>query len=572
MKKNNRTKTNNIRINIIFWFIGFIGIILVINLFYIQVKNGAEFRAQADGQYTSSSGSVFKRGSIFFEQKDGSRISAASLKSGYKIAVNPQTLKDPNRVYTELSEYIKMDKETFFKKTADTEKTYLEIAHTVEKETGETFKQTLGKDIQLYQQFWRVYPLQTSAAHVLGFLAYNQDEYAGRYGLESSYEAILRRANVDVYKNFFARIFHDVQNFVAEDYQPEGDIVAGIDPQVQLFFEKQLASVEEKWGSQSVGGIIMDPKTGQIYAMGSYPNFNNNDFSDGNTALFKNPLVENSYEMGSIMKPLVAAIALDNGFITAATGYYDKGFVQVEKHTVSNFDKKGRGWVTMQDVLNQSLNTGMVFIAEKIPKNIFRDYFKKYGFGEKTGIDLPNEAMGLTSNLKSNRDIEFANMAFGQGLAISPIVMIKALSVMANDGKTVTPHIVKKIEYTNGFSKELDYTENQIQVLKPETADEITRMLVNVFDEYQNGSLKLEHHSVAAKTGTAQIPNPQGGYYDDRNLHSFFGYFPAYDPEFIIFLYTVHPKNIKYASQTLISPFKETANFLINYYAIPPDR
>jgi penicillin-binding protein 2B len=163
-------------------------------------------------------------------------------------------------------------------------------------------------------------------------------------------------------------------------------------------------------------------------------------------------------------------------------------------------------------------------------------------------------------------------MAFGQGLAISPIVMIKALSVMANDGKTVTPHIVKKIEYTNGFSKELDYTENQIQVLKPETADEITRMLVNVFDEYQNGSLKLEHHSVAAKTGTAQIPNPQGGYYDDRNLHSFFGYFPAYDPEFIIFLYTVHPKNIKYASQTLISPFKETANFLINYYAIPPDR
>lgn len=565
-------KQFNIRLRIVFWFVGLVGFVLITNLFYIQVRNGSEFRAQADGQYVSSTSHVFKRGSIFFEQRDGSLISAASLKSGYKIAVNPQTIKKPEEVYNILSEYTKMDQNEFLDRTSNIDRTYLEVAHNIAKDTGESLKDKLGKDIQLYREFWRVYPLQHSASHVLGFLAYNKDDYAGQYGLERSYEKVLRRGNVDVYKNFFARVFHDVQNFVDDEYQPEGDIIAGIDPQVQLFFEKQLQSVNDTWNPASVGGIIMHPKTGQIYAMGSYPNFNNNNFAESSINIFKNPLVENIHEMGSIIKPLVAAIGLEQNLITADTDYYDQGFVDIGNHTISNFDKKGRGWVTIQDILTQSLNTGMVYIADRIPKKIFREYFKKYGFGEKTGIDLPNEATGLVGNLKSNRDIEFANIAFGQGIAMSPIATIKALSTMANEGKTVTPHIIKRIEYTNGFSKDIDHTENQEQVLKPETAEEITRMLVNVFDDYSNGNVKLEHHRVAAKTGTAQIPNPEGGYYDDRNLHSFFGYFPAYKPEFIILLYTVHPKQVKYASQTLISPFRETAKFLINYYEIAPDR
>ena len=136
----------------------------------------------------------------------------------------------------------------------------------------------------------------------------------------------------------------------------------------------------------------------------------------------------------------------------------------------------------------------------------------------------------------------------------------------------VRPHVVKKIEYTNGFSKTFDYTEDTETVLSRETSGEISRMLVNVFDAYNSGHVKFPDYTIAAKTGTAQIPNPAGGYYDDRNLHSFFGYFPAYDPEFLVFLYTVHPKGVKYASQTLIEPFRETTRYLINYYNIPPDR
>ena len=307
--------------------------------------------------------------------------------------------------------------------------------------------------------------------------------------------------------------------------------------------------------------------------MGAFPRFDNNNFSDASISTFKNPLVENVYEMGSIMKPVIVSLAIDSDSINPDTlEYYDTGSVDVGIATIKNFDGRGRGWVDTQEILNQSLNTGMVYIASHIPKPTFRDYFDRFGMTTPTGIDLPNEARSLATNLSSNRDIEFANMSFGQGIAVSPITMVRALSALANGGMTSTPHVVKKIEYTNGFSKTFDYTESGRQAISKETSEEISRMLVNVFDAYRDGQVKLPDYSIAAKTGTAQISNPAGGYYSDRNLHSFFGYFPAYDPQFLVFLYTVYPKGIKYASQTLIDPFKETTKYLVNYYNIPPDR
>ncbi len=562
------------RLRVIFVGVVCIGFVLIANLFYIQVTNGNRFREQADGQYVVATYNSFERGSIFFEEREGTRISAAGQKSGYKISINPKKFTaDPEEVFTVLSITLDIDREDFFSDIEKKNRTYIEIAHQVPKEIGEQIKKDLGSAIQLHAEKWRVYPLQGSAAHVLGFLGYKGDEYAGRYGLEREYEDTLKRENVDVYTNFFARVFHNVQNLVDSTSVPEGDIVTTIDPQVQLFFESELKDIQDTWDSASVGGIIMNPKNGEIYALGAYPNFDNNDFSENSISDFKNPLVENVYELGSIIKPFIVAMSIDSGDIDVNTlEYYDAGSVDVEDYTINNFDKRGRGWVNVQEILNQSLNTGMVHIAKQISKDDFREYFDRYGFTSKTGIDLPNEGNNLTSNLTSNRQIEFANMSFGQGIAITPITLVSALSSLANDGVRVTPHIVKKIEYTNGFSKTFDYSDQDVQVLSPETSGEISRMLVNVFDAYRDGGVKLPNYRIAAKTGTAQIPNPQGGYYDDRNLHSFFGYFPAYDPEFIVFLYTVHPKNVRYASQTLIDPFRSTAKYLINYYNIPPDR
>lgn len=573
MKKDK--KQFNIRLKIVFIGIILTGFVLIANLFHIQIRTGSQLRAQADGQYVVSTYNSFERGNIYFQNRDKSKVLVAGQKKGYKISVNPSKLNsaDKDLIFNEISKFVSLDRDTFMRRVNKKERTYTEIVSHLSKEDGETIKSKLKRKIGLHSEKWRIYPLKKISSHTLGFLGYGKDDvFGGRYGLESFYDATLKREDNDLYTNFFARTFHGVKNIIDPDKKIEGNIVGSIDPQLQIFFEKQLGGIHTKWDSQITGGIIMSTKTGEIHSMASFPNYDNNDFSKESLSTFKNPLVSNVYEFGSIIKPLVVAVGLDEGVINAKTEYYDKGFVKIGKYTINNFDKRGRGWVNMQDVLNQSLNTGMVFISKKIQKKSFREYFEKYGFQEKSGIDLPNDVTGLTSNLKSNRDIEFANISFGQGIAVSPIAFIKAASALANEGKTVAPHVIKKIEYTNGFTKKIDYTEKENQVISPETAGEISRMLVNVFDNYRNGNVKLPHHSVAVKTGTAQIADPKGGYYSDRNLHSFFGYFPAYEPEFIVFLYTVNPKGVKYSSQTLLDPFRSTVKYIINYHNIAPDR
>jgi stage V sporulation protein D (sporulation-specific penicillin-binding protein) len=278
------------------------------------------------------------------------------------------------------------------------------------------------------------------------------------------------------------------------------------------------------------------------------------------------------YEMGSIIKPVVMASALDAGAVTPQTTYTDKGFVQVQDRTIYNFDKKGRGTATMQDVLNQSLNTGMVFVEGRMGKELFKTYMlDRFRLGERTGIDLPGEVRGLVSNLNTSNDVNYANAAFGQGIATTPIAIVRAFAALANGGSLIVPHLASAIDQENGERVPLSY-EKKEGVIAPETATTITNMLIKVVDE--GYGRKMKHFTVAAKTGTAQVAKPNGqGYYDDRNLHSLIGYFPATNPRFVIYFFNYYPKNGgQFAIQTLAGPFFDMIEFLGNYYELTPDR
>jgi cell division protein FtsI/penicillin-binding protein 2 len=278
--------------------------------------------------------------------------------------------------------------------------------------------------------------------------------------------------------------------------------------------------------------------------------------------------------MGSIIKPLTVAAGLDSGVITEETTYNDTGCIEVNKKKICNFDGKPRGVIPIQQILSQSLNVGASFVATKMGPSVMRDYFlNHYKLGDETGIDLPAEQHGLVGNLSKPEDVQYDTASFGQGIAITPVETVRALATLANGGKLVTPHLGVAIHYTSGITRDVAVAE-PLQVLKPETTSIVSRMLTKVVDEsLANGAIKLEHYSVAAKTGTAQIANPAGGgYYPDRYLHSFFGYFPSFDAKFVIFLFAYEPVGAPYASQTWAPPFHSLTQFLINYYQIPPDR
>ncbi|MEN9524103.1 MAG: hypothetical protein RL536_172 [Candidatus Parcubacteria bacterium] len=545
------------------------------SLYITQIVNGANYSAKAHKQYSKPIVALFDRGSIFFTSKDGSHPAAATLTSSYSLYMSPKLISDPSGTYQALSQYIKLDQDQFMKKAVLKEDPYEELAKKVDATVAQSISNLSLVGIGVNKENFRSYPWKNLAAQTIGLIGESDGVVKGRYGLESVYEETLSRPTIGSTANIFADLFTSVRDSVfSNDNVLYGDIVTTIEPTVQAYLEKIIGKAESEWRPEEIGGIIMDPHTGEIIAMTSQPSFDPNDTSKiTNPGIFSNRLVENSYEMGSIMKPLTIATGLDDGVITPTWTYDDTGTMTLSGKKISNFDGKARGVIPVQEILSQSLNVGAATVALKVGKVDFAKYFTSFGLGSKTGIDQPNETAGISGNLKTGRDVEIATMAYGQGIAVSPIAITRALAVLANNGKLVRPHIVKEIDYADG-SKKLITSDINTQVLKPQSVEDVTKMLVKAFDvALRKGVFKMEHYSVATKTGTAQIADPATkSYYPDRFLHSFVGYFPAYKPKFIVFLYQKYPKSTQYASDTLTEPFSELTKFLIDYYNIPPDR
>lgn len=570
-----RGELASLRVRLLFCLILLFAVVIISRLYFLQIVSGEMYSTKADRQYLKPNSSALNRGTIYFRTKDNELVTAANQKTGYTLAINPTTLADKETALKKISEIIAIDKESFLVKAAKAGDPYEEVAKKIELTEGDKIQALKIPGVNVYKEKWRFYPNDSTAANVLGIMAFKGTDLAGRYGLEQYYEDILKRSNDSAYSNFFVEMFSNIKKTLYSDDGSEGDIVTSIEPAVQTNLERETDAINKTWDAEYTGGIVIDPKTGEVIAMSMSPSFNPNDFkNEKNPNIFSNKLVEDSFELGSVIKTITMAAGIDSGAVTAHTTYFDTGSLTINNKVVSNFDKVGRGLIDMQRVFNESLNTGAVFVVRAMGKDKFVKYMGDFGLTEKSGIDLPNESAPLVNNLKSNQEIDQATASYGQGIALSPILATRAFSVLANGGVLIHPHIVTKINYKSGITKDITFGEGT-RVLKKETTAEIARMLTKTVDEaLVGGTLKLEHYSVAAKSGTAQIALKNGkGYYDDRYLHSFVGYFPAYDPRFLVFLFTYYPKNnARYASDTLAKPLFNIIKYLINYYEIPPDR
>jgi stage V sporulation protein D (sporulation-specific penicillin-binding protein) len=543
-------------------------------LFYLQVVHGAEYKQKAVNQYVPLSAPIFNRGSVMMRSKNGDLTPLASLEEFYTLTINPNQVRDAVATYEAFKNAgVAVDKAVFLEKSAKKNDQYEEIAKNVPKKIVEALKVQNLKGVTYVKNFRRFYPQKNVGSQVIGFVGNDGATVRGQYGLERTYDDVLEQVS-NIPMNVFAEAFSDIGDTLQQKVKKEdADIVLTLDPNMEQKLHDILAETKATWGSREIGGIIMDPRTGAILAMDALPSFDPNTYSDSKAAQYTNPNVEAVHEMGSIIKTLTMAAGLDAGVVTENTTYNDTGTIILNGYKVSNFDKRARGVIPMQKVLDQSLNVGATFVQQRLGKKLFAEYFTDaFGLGAKTGIDVPNEVKSLTKNLSSREDVNYATASFGQGIALTPIATIRALATLGNGGMLVTPHIVDEIVYKDGRREKVAYA-SSTRALKKETSETITHMLVKVVDTaLLGGTMKMDDYAVAAKTGTAEIPTKSGGYRTDAFLHSFMAYFPAYDPQFIVLLYHLEPQGNSHAAETLSPAVFKIAKYALSYYGVPPDR
>ena len=316
----------------------------------------------------------------------------------------------------------------------------------------------------------------------------------------------------------------------------------------------------------------MEPQTGKIVAMSSYPTFNPNNYNTEDIANFTNSNISQVYEPGSVFKVITMAAGIDAGLVAPSTTYTDIGEVQVDDRTIKNSDLKAHGQQTMTQVLEASLNTGAVFVVQKLGKYLFNKYLGQFGFTHLTGIDLKGEVDAQIKDVRQVRDVDLATMAFGQGIAVTPIQMLAAVGAIANDGRLMKPHIVDRILYPSGAVSIDPVVEGQ--AISSQTAQLVSAMMVSVVENGHGQKAGVPGYWIAGKTGTAQIPSPNGGYLDGfgNTIGTFVGFGPVENPRFVMLTRVDKPKDVQFAESSAAPLFGQIAKFLLDYWRIPPTR
>lgn len=568
-----RMSSNNFRISFLIFLFFVLAATIVGRLFYIQIIKHDEYKKLADSQHIRKSKLLAKRGTISFS--DG-QIPLAENKGTRKVYIATREIEDPESTSKILANLLEMDEKEVFEKVSNKEDPWVFLKEIPATE-GEKIKNIKGVHFEM--NFEREYPQREMASHVVGFC---NKENKGQYGLEEYYQNNLRGKDgfregvVDAKGREIFSSFNKIQDPIDGD-----NLVLTLDYNIQFFIEGKLEESVKKYGADGGTIIVSDPKTGEILAMASRgpsnkPKFDPNEFPKFEMEDYKNPAISIPFEPGSIFKPITMAGALEEGVVAPDTTYIDKGEVRIGSHIIRNADLKSHGEKTMTEVLELSLNTGAVFVEEKLGREKFIEYVKKFGFGKKTGIDLAGEVPGSISNIlypkSKEKKIEYANASFGQGIAVTPIQIVAAFSAIANQGKMVRPHVVKKIIHPDKTEEEIQ-PETLCQVISPQTASWLTAMMVSVVKRGYGKKAGVDGYLIAGKTGTAQVPDiKRGGYFPDRTIHSFVGFAPAFDPEFLIFLKLDNPHGVRFSSDSLAPVFHDIAQYLFSYLGIPPNK
>ncbi len=596
-----RRKRKNIleewRTNAVFLFFLFAFSFVIFRLFNIQVLDHLRYRALAEDQYSDQSTIPAKRGDIL--SSDGYVL--AGTKNHYLLFAEPLKIKDPYQMANDLAEIMV---ESRFEEQKENNDTDLKI--TKEEMFDEYFKEihkslslelmwvSVQKDITPeerekiekkgltglgFEEFpVRYYPEGNLASHILGFVASDEGgEKTGYFGIEG-------RLNDDL-KGKSGRLFEETDALgnpiLMGSYKKippvQGrDVVLTINRAIQYLVEKKLKEGVEKYNALSGSIIVMNPFTGEIIAMANYPdyspgNYNEkeeiNDGSGRKNVERKNLAITDTYEPGSVMKPLTISSAIDLNLVTPTTTFVDAGPVRYSDYVIDNWDGKHHGVQTITQLLQKSNNIGAAWVGHRVGKDSVYKYFSDFGIGMRTGVDLEGEDTGILRNKSDWTDIDLANISFGQGVSATSLQVLNAFNVIVNGGYLLQPKIISKMVDEKGETE--IPVKNIRRVMSKETSDTMIDLLEKAAEEGEAKYFILKDYRVAGKTGTAQIPE-EGKYSPSRTNATFAGFLVS-SKAFSLIVRLEEPKTSVYAAETSVPLWMDITSELVKFYGIPPD-
>jgi cell division protein FtsI/penicillin-binding protein 2 len=542
--------------------------VIIGKLFLYQVIQQGEFKPKIESLVVREKTIPAKRG--YITDINGNLLAMDVVQ--WEISASPPLIESPAARADELAELLGLPRDELYAKlTAPVN--WVRIATHVDQEIGEAIFSLGDPGITCDPKPLRIYPEERLFAHLLGIV---NDTGDGFYGVEGYYNLVLKgQDGLERYLQGPGGEQIPQPPLFEDPPEPGTNLVLTVDRNIQYIAQTELLHALQEYGAESGTVVIMEPETGAILAATSYPLYNPNDFAGTELSLLADPAVSNMWEPGSIFKVITWSAGLDSGTISPGTTFYDEGALEVGGRVIRNWDREGHGYVTMTDGLVQSLNTVASFISTSTGKDRFYNYLRRFGFGQLSNVDLDTEGPGMMKQPGDSNwfPSELGTNSFGQGIAVTPIQMITAISAVANRGMLMKPHIVHEFTAEDALGRDTRVVQVQpMQVrmaISQDTADTMTNLMVQVVD---HGATKAQvpGYRIAGKTGTAQIPTAYG-YHPVDTIASFVGFAPADDPQFIVLVKLDKPTASPWGSQTAAPTFKAIAERLLVYMQIPPD-
>jgi len=551
--------------------------VMGLRLAKLQIADRQMYQLLASDQHDLQSRLMPTRGRILIRDRtDGKAYPLAANRDSWTLYAVPKDMDDPVKTAHELAPVLGMpDVDLVTKLTAKKDDPYEVLVKDAPIDLIKRFREQPMRGIGYSRQPARLYPEPGMGGQVIGLVTPDdKGQLTGRYGVENAFQEVLagKPGMLEGEKDAQGRRLVFATNNLREAVNG-ADVVLTLDRSIQFQACEHVKQGVLEYAADGGSIVVMEPQTGAVLAMCSYPDFdpaNLKEISD--VGVFNNPVTFVSYEPGSIFKGITMAAGVDAGKVGPKTTYVDKGEENIDDHTIRNSDLKAHGVQTMTQVLELSLNTGSIFVQRQLGKKSFREYVKAFGFGQKTGIGLTPESAGDISPLDRKGDVFAATASYGQGITVTPLQMTSAFAALANQGTLMRPNIVAETIYPDGRTVKTE-PEKVGQPISARAAHVVSGMLVSVIENGHGQKAGVPGYWVAGKTGTAQVPKKNGpGYEDGKVIASLIGFAPADNPKFVMLVKFDNPRKAQWAESCAAPVWGDMAKFLLQYLGVKPNR